>query len=212
MSIKKTVLVVLLVSAVSMLNAHPHMFFTSRFEVVFDGASLKGAYCEWIFDRFFSADIIQGFDINKDGKFNAKETQDIYNNAFIYTKNYYYFTFIRQGSKRTNPSHVSNFSARYKNGIVTYRFFIDLSHYAKGELFLATYDYTFFCDITYDKKTPVRFIYDTTKVTPGFEISENKNFPVYYSPGGSGADRTIYTKWKEGLETYYPKEVRIYYK
>ncbi len=195
-------------------SAHPHLFFSSRFDVVFEENALKGAYCEWTFDRFFSADIIQGFDLNHDGIFNEKETQDVYENAFIYTKNFHYFTFIRQGKKRSTPLHVSQFSARYKKGIVTYRFYIDLSQYPKGDIYLSSYDYTFFCAISYVKKNPVNFICNKcnrTLLKPRFEIKENKNYPVYYDPFDSAGSEAIYDTWKKGLEIFYPLEIRISY-
>lgn len=191
--------------------SHPHMWFTSSLEVIFAGKTLKGAYVTWTFDRFFSADIISGYDLNGDGVFNAAETADVYENAFSYTENYYYFTFIRQGEKRTSPEHIAkaSFSVWQNKGIVSYRFFIDLSGFKGQEIFLACYDYTFFCDITYPKNAAVKFIYDKTLITPSYTVIENKNYPVYYDPLGAMDDNRIYYKWAPGLNTYYPKEVRI---
>lgn len=190
---------------------HPHMWFTSSLEVVFAGKNLKGAYVTWTFDRFFSADVISGYDINRDGVFSAAETADVYENAFSYSENFYYFTFIRHGERRTTPEHIekASFSVWQKNGIVTYRFFIDLSEFKSREIFLACYDYTFYCDITYPKNAAVKFIYDESLVQPSYTIIENKNYPVYYNPLGAMDDNRIYYKWAPGLNTYYPKEVRI---
>ena len=66
--------------------SHPHMSFTSAIEFVFDGAKLQGAFVEWTFDRYFSADIISGYDLNHDGSFNASETQDVWENALVILK------------------------------------------------------------------------------------------------------------------------------
>ena len=74
---KKAVLCFVFVLGVNALFAHPHMWFTSKVEFVFSGASLKGAYVTWTFDRFFSADIISGYDVNNDGKFSAAEARDV---------------------------------------------------------------------------------------------------------------------------------------
>ncbi len=189
--------------------AHPHMFFSSSIEFVFSKQALKGAYVTWTFDRYFSADIISGYDVDKDGFFNEKERLDVFENAFSYTANYYYFCFIRQGNKRTSPSSVSSFKVRQKNGIVSYTFYVDLSEFAGRELFFAVYDYTFFCDITYDAKNAVTFSYSPGSIHPTFQIMENKDYPVYYNPVGPIDDTRIYYKWKPGLETYYPKEIAI---
>ena len=194
-----------------MLFSHPHMHFTSGVEFVFASDKLKGANIEWTFDRYFSADIISGYDLNRDGLFNEKETKDVYENAFSYTKNYYYFCFIRQGNRRTSPDTVSSFKVKQKNGIVSYYFYIDLTKFEQKELFFAVYDYTFFCDITYKKHNGVTFKNASEKLSPSFSITENKNYPVYYNPIGPIDDTRIYYKWKPGLETYYPKEIAIRY-
>lgn len=191
------------------LSAHPHMFLTSRAEFVWDKASLAGCYLEWTFDAFFSADIIQAYDEDMNGSFNERETREIYNKAFINLKNYYYFTFIRQGSKRTNPPAVSRFSASQKNGKLSYRFFVDLSGAESGDIYLAVYDYTFFCDIALPETGAVSLTYDPAFVSPSYSIVENKEYPVYYNPLGAIDDNTVYYKWKPGLQTYYPREIRI---
>jgi len=191
--------------------SHPHMWFTSSIEVVFSEKKLAGAYVTWTFDRFFSADIINGYDLNGDGLFSKVEAADVYENAFRYTENYYYFIFIREGNKRTTPENIekSSFSVWQKNGIVSYRFFLDLKEFKNREVFLACYDYTFYCDITYPDKNAVKFIFDPKLIRPSYEIIENKDYPVYYNPLGAIDDNRIYYKWAPGLNTYYPKEIRI---
>lgn len=201
----------LFIFSMSMLFSHPHMHFTSGIEFIFAGNELEGANIEWTFDRYFSADIISGYDLNHDGLFNEKETKDVFENAFSYTKNYYYFCFIRQGNRRTSPDTVSSFKVKQKNGIVSYYFYVDLSEFKQRELFFAVYDYTFFCDISYKKNNGVTFKYSSENLHPSFNIVENKNYPVYYNPVGPIDDTRIYYKWKPGLETYYPKEIAIRY-
>ena len=80
-----------------------------------------------------------------------------------------------------------------------------------GELALAVYDYTFFCDIAYPEKNPVRLTFDPAKVSASFLIAENKDYPVYYNPLGAVDDTTVYYTWKKGLQTFYPREIRITY-
>ena len=200
----------LLVIAPIQLTAHPHLFISAQTEFVLNNGKIQGAYETWAFDRFFSADIIQGYDMNRDGLFDKTETQSVYDNAFINTKNYSYFTFIRQGNKRQSPSQVSNFSVRQKDGIVSYRFYIDLSKYS-GDFYFAVYDYSFFCDFRYDEKTPVIFTGLSSKAAPTYTIAENRTYPVYYDPFDTADMTTAYTVWKPGLQTYYPKEIHITY-
>lgn len=200
-----------LLSLPALLFAHPHMYLSSSEEFVWKGAKLDGCWIEWTFDRFFSADIIQGFDADGNGTFNAAENKAVYDGAFINLKNYYYFTFIRQGKARTNPQTVSQFTVRQKEGILSYRFYVDLSKTASGDLALAIYDYTFFCDIAYPETTPVKLTYDPAVVKPTFTIEENREYPVYYNPLGPIDDTTVYYEWKKGLQTFYPKEILISY-
>ncbi|QSH92264.1 DUF1007 family protein [Treponema medium] len=192
------------------LIAHPHLFVSTQTEFVLNNGKIQGAYETWTFDRFFSADIIQGYDLNRDGLFDRAETKDVYDNAFINTKNYSYFTFIRQGDKRESPAQVSDFSVRQKNGIASYRFYVDLSKY-NGNFYFAVYDYTFFCDFRYDEKMPVFFTGASGKTMPTYTIVENKKYPVYYDPFDTADMTMTYNSWKPGLQTYYPREIHITY-
>ncbi len=200
-----------LLSLGAALYAHPHMYLSSSQEFVWKGATLDGCWIEWTFDRFFSADIIQGFDSDGNGTFSAAENKAVYDGAFINLKNYYFFTFIRQGKNRSNPAGVSRFAARQNDGILSYRFYVDLSETAPGEIALAVYDYTFFCDIAYPETGAVKLSYDPAQVSPRFEITENRDYPVYYNPLGAIDDTTVYYQWKKGLQTFYPREIRINY-
>ncbi len=194
------------------LAAHPHMFLESRAEIVLNSGELSGVWLEWTLDSFFSADLIHGYDLDRNGSFDAAETRALEQGAFVNLRHYHYFTFIRVGSARTNPSGVRNFSARQSGGSVIYRFFVDLSRHASDEVFLAVYDYTYFCDIRYPQRNPVT-ITDPSPVpgkTARWEIVENRDYPVYYNPLGAIDDTTVYYKPAPGLATYYPREIRIF--
>lgn len=200
----------MLLAAPVQVIAHPHLFISAQIEFVVNGDTVQGAYETWTFDRFFSADIIQGYDINRDGLFSQTETADVYDNAFINTQYYSYFTFIRQGEKRTSPKGVSAFSVWQKDGLVSYRFYVDLTAY-HGNFSFAVYDYTFFCDFRYAETTPIRFTGYSGKALPAYTITENKKYPVYYDPFDTADTATTYNTWKPGLQTYYPREINITY-
>lgn len=211
MKFKKYILLLAFLICTFSAFAHPHMFLTSKEEFVFEGNKLAGCWIEWEFDSYFSADIIYSYDFDQDGIYNKEETDAVYNNAFINLKNYYFFTFIRQGKTRTNPEKVENFSVHQKDGLILYRFYIDLSEYEGNELYLAVYDYTFFCDIRYPEN-PVSFKYDPNLISVNYTIEKNENYPVYYDPLASSSNNTVYYEWEPGLQTYYPKEIHITYK
>jgi ABC-type uncharacterized transport system substrate-binding protein len=192
------------------LSAHPHMSLTASCKSSWKGDALAGAYIDWALDPYFSAEIIRGYDSNKDGSFDAKEAKAEYDHAFQNLKNYYFFIFIRQGATRSNPKSVSEFAVYLASGTLHYRFFIDLSAY-QGSLNLAIYDYTYFCAIDYAKASPVTFDCDEDRVNPRAEIVENKKYPVYYNPAGAADDTTVYYTWKKGLLTFYPHEIQLGY-
>ena len=189
--------------------AHPHVFIDTAIEFVWQGKKLQGAYIEWTFDKIFSNEIISWLDADHNGKFSDAESEAVYNNAFINLRNYFFYTFIRQGTKRSNPEKVSKFKATQKNGIMTYRFYVDLSKYTGTELYFAVYDYTYFCDVRYIEDGGIRLTYDPAVVNPTFKIIENKDYPVFYDPLSPAADTSVYYKWKPGLQTYYPKEILL---
>lgn len=210
-SLSRRFFLLLLLCVPAFVVAHPHMQFSSSADFVWEGKKLSGVYLEWVFDSYFSADIIHGYDRNRDGLFDTAETRAVYEGAFTYLKNYNYFTFISQKERREMPKTVEQFSATQKDGRLIYRFFVDLSSWAPGTIRFAVYDYTFFCNVRYPDKNPVTLRYDTSQVTPSWEIRENRDNPVYYDPLGSIDDTTVYYTWKKGLETYYPREILVRY-
>lgn len=207
--LKRALLLSILSVAVPLqLCAHPHVFIKNSVNFVWnESGNLLGAYLTWSFDRFFSSDIIKWLDTDHDGTFSTKESESVYNHAFINLRHYYYYTFLRQGKTRTNPPKVSEFHATQKEGIMTYRFFIDLSQYRGRDLYLAVYDYTYFCDIEYPDNC-VSFTCPDT-IHPVYKIAENKQYPVYYDPLSPATDTSVYYKWTPGLQTYYPREIHL---
>lgn len=206
--IKKLLLAILFFFLPLALSPHPHVKITSKIEFEFNGKECRGCRIEWMFDRYFSASIISGFDKNKDGKFDEKEISTIQAKAFSNLKNYGYFVFIRKGSERKNPATVNSFSAAQKNGILYYSFFIP---FEKGkyddDFYVAVFDRSFYCATEYARDAVK--INQKSGIPPKHKTAVNKKYPVYYNPAGASDDMTIYRKWKPGLETAYPEEVHI---
>jgi ABC-type uncharacterized transport system substrate-binding protein len=193
---------------------HPHMAVYSRIELSFNEEKPGGLWMEYRFDRYFSADIIYGFDLDKNGVFDAAETQDIHDHAFINMENYGFFLYLRQGDNRVSPRAVSHFSPRIEDGFIIYRFYVDLASLLTGgeakEFFLSVFDTTYFCACSYEEETPVLFS-GAYHEGADYSIVRNKYYPVYYDPFAPVGDTTIHERWRPGLETAYPEEVRIVY-
>ena len=92
---------------------------------------------------------------------------------------------------------------------MSFRFYVDLSSHKGNELYFAVYDYTYFCDIRYNEDGGIKLTYDPKQVKVSFDIIENKDYPVFYDPLSPATDTSIYVRWKPGLQTYYPREIRI---
>lgn len=190
--------------------AHPHVWITAGASFIWDESKLAGVYVDWEFDPYFSADIIRGYDANGDGRFDAAETRNVFDNAFASLKEYGYFLSIRQGRIRNSPAAIDEFSVRREGAAITYRFFVDLSGY-RGDIAVAIYDPTYFCAIEYGGDHPVRCVYDRTLFDVTIAVAENRDDPVYYDPRSPPGDLTSYRSWREGLSLHYPKELRLRY-
>ena len=169
---------------------------------------------EYRFDRYFSADIIYGFDQDGNGIFDEAETLDIHDHAFINMENYGFFLYIRQGDLRVSPEAVTHFSPRIEGDFIIYRFYVDLPSLLQNgeakEFYLSVFDTTYFCACSYEEDGPVLFS-GTSPESADYSIVKNEYYPVYYDPAAPAGDDTVHKKWKPGLETAYPEEIRVVY-
>lgn len=206
------ILIALYCSVLQSVSAHPHVFMEASLTFESDGKIWTGLWVEWRFDVVFSAGTIMQFDHDGDGSFDVAETVQVRQKAFSNLKKYGYFTFIRQGEKRFAPSEAESFSARQENGILVYRFRIPLDNLdPDAELYIAAFDTTFYCDIKYTD-SPVTFsMPEPAGSKPEFSITENKKYPVYYDPKATSGDTGVFTTWRKGLETAWPREVRVWF-
>lgn len=171
-----------------------------------------GIWLEWSFDQYFTASIVQGFDSDKNGQFDARETQEVHDGAFINLENYGYFVYLRKGDQRRSAQKAESFSLRMENGKVVYRFYIPLKGAGYGEDFsVSVFDSTFFCAISYAKPDPIRIVQKGSGGSPAYEIAVNKKYPIYYDPLGTAEDTRTYDKWAPGLQTAHPEEVRVHF-
>ena len=156
MKIRLIFLFLFLILFLFCLNSHPHLFFFNRYELVTQDKSIKGMWVEWVFDDYFTQDILMYYDLNSDKVFSKSEIDDVYNNAFINLGKYNYFQQVRQGDKRFSIEEVNDFSVFLTSEGIAYRFYIKLDGLIKeGELFIATFDPTFFCANEFIEKDPV---------------------------------------------------------
>lgn len=157
-------------------GSHPHVFIKSNLTLSFDNNGLKGVYVEWSFDEFFSSMIAGDFDRNKNGKFENSEIRAIYNGAFKNLKNFNYFTFISLDSSPYNFKEVNKFSAKIKNSIMTYSFFIPFKRQPK-EVILSQFDSTYYTDVHMSEKIRTK---NSSLFVVKSEAYTNKNKSFYF--------------------------------
>ncbi|MBN2050975.1 MAG: DUF1007 family protein [Spirochaetales bacterium] len=192
-------------------GAHPHMLLLTRLDFDFSGDRCVGVSVDWGFDMYFSQSVIDDFDINGDGTFDDEETREVYSFAFSNLKQYGYFIYLRKGDRRIQPERVTDFSVRQKNGQVFYTFYVPLEDPAFfPEFSVSVFDPTYFCAVRY-QEVPASVPPEQTGEI-GFELTENRRYPVYYDPLGGVDDSGSYDTWRPGLETAYPEEVRVYFR
>lgn len=187
------------------------MMLLSRTNLSFNQGNLSEIELEWEFDEDFSRDIIESFDLDKDGIFNSEEVIEVYNHAFISLKNYNYFTYLRIGDERFSPDSIYDFNVKLdKNNNILYLFKIPINNIDRNDFYLSVYDFTYFCACFYQEENPVFFI-GAEEINPRYEIVENKNEPIYFDPYAGPDQNTVYTEYKEGLTELYIKEIHIKY-
>ncbi len=140
--------------------AHPHIWITAALSFVFEDGKLTALRQAWVFDDFFSASLIQDFDKDKNGVFDAAEQQALAGQAFVALRESDYFTRMRQGVESFPFGDAQNFSATQAKGLVVYGFTLPLAtplDPARGPITAGIYDESFFVDVAFDEADPVRF-------------------------------------------------------
>lgn len=183
------------------------MFLDTELTVWTSPERMEGFTVTWYFDKAFTASITMDYDANKDGVFNKRETQEVYNNAFINLEHYDYFTYIFWEGEEYIPSEVENFAVRLENNRLVYEFFIPFLIPYEGtpvNLRVAVYDKTFFCDVAYVDKETVR-LEGSDRFHLDYSINRNKDLAIEYDNTyiGNGRDGEKYTG------TAHPMEMRI---
>jgi ABC-type uncharacterized transport system substrate-binding protein len=162
--------------------AHPHVFINNVVSFVFEKEQVTGIHLEWTFDELFSSTVLEGFDQNGDGAFDAGEIKEAEAGAFSNLRDYHYFSNLWVDGQAVAEIAVRDFTAAAKDGIVTYNFVIPLAKPvdpAQHRVEVSIYDEEYYVDVALDENDPVRF-----ENEPGgrchYEIAEDKANPYYF--------------------------------
>jgi ABC-type uncharacterized transport system substrate-binding protein len=101
--------------------AHPHVFVDNRVTFVFDAGKVTALRLNWTFDDVFSGDLVNQFDPEGDGKFDALESKDVGEHVLPNLKQFHYFTYIWVDGKQLDQIDPADFVASLEGGIVTFQ-------------------------------------------------------------------------------------------
>jgi len=106
--------------------AHPHVFIEDRVAFMFTGDKITAYQQSWKFDEVFSDTLIQQFDTNGDGTFDAAESKSVAKGTLPNLKKFRYFNYVWVDGKDIGVVEPINFTATAKNKIVTFVFEVKL--------------------------------------------------------------------------------------
>jgi ABC-type uncharacterized transport system substrate-binding protein len=107
-------------------SAHPHVFIEDRVVFLFAGDKITAIEQSWKFDEVFSDTLIQQFDKNGDGAFDAAESKTVAGGTLPNLKQFRYFNYEWVDGKDVGILQPIDFVAAAKNKIVTFVFTVKL--------------------------------------------------------------------------------------
>jgi ABC-type uncharacterized transport system substrate-binding protein len=163
-------------------QAHPHVFIVQRLNLVFDEKGLAGVKVRWKMDDMFACMVAEDHDQNRNGTLEPDEVQSVKDNAFIFIKEFSFFTFIKIDNRPFQVKFIRDFNATLKDGRLVYEFLIPCHVTATDaykKVSVSSYDPSYYTAIYFAK-------YDTIALTNAgaFElktaIREDPDTKIYF--------------------------------
>jgi len=160
---------------------HPHVFIDTQIKVHFDTKGISGFKITWTFDEMFSELMIDEFDKDFDEEFSKEEQKTIYKTAFSNLKKFGYFTEIYIDNKAFNINNITNFSAKIKDGMMIYSFFIPchiMGSSTDRKVDIYTYDSSYYMDVSLSNHS-ISFTNSKAYIID-YHVVESQNKKYYY--------------------------------
>jgi len=174
---------VCLFSALPQAQAHPHVFIEQQLGVVFDVKGLSGIKVHWKFDEMYSGMIAGDYDLNRNGKLEAKEVNAIRDKVFSAFAASSYFCFIKIENQPFKVTYINDFKAILDNNELIYEFFIPCHVPAARtprKVTIATYDPSYYHAISFAEKDPV-FLISANTYAVKTVVREDAEIKFYYN-------------------------------
>lgn len=141
------------ISQVSPIFAHPHAFVECTLSFVMDKEGLVGFKQRWTLDTMTSVAVLDVVDTNRDGVLSAKEKMAVRDLSLESLLAYHYFTVARVNGEDFPVRTIADFSAELKDGQLSYNFLVPCRVKAAGkkpqEVKVAVYDDSFYTYVAY---------------------------------------------------------------
>jgi ABC-type uncharacterized transport system substrate-binding protein len=182
-------------------SAHPHVYVTSKAEVVYEKGRIVAIQHHWTFDEFYTAMAIQGLDTNNDGIYSREELAELAKVNMEGLKEFDFFTFAKLGATDLKFEAPVEPWLEHANGILTLHFKLPLKEPVAAEaagFAFSVYDPSFFIAFELGKGEAVTIAGGPSdcKVTIGNaeETADNKSlagaFAQQLGTGGLGMGTT----------------------
>lgn len=156
-----SVLVVCL-SGVQTVLAHPHVWVDTRSAFIFDDRGhVTAIKIVWRFDELYSAFAIQGSDANEDGEVDQAELQALADNNVEFLAEWKYFTSIKAGLAEAMITEVTEYGIADEDGTLVLWYELPLEFPAdvsKTALLFRTYDPGYYVAFDADPADAVEMI------------------------------------------------------
>lgn len=150
-------------------QAHPHSWIDLETELVFDDQGRLTTLRQiWLFDEYYTAWALEGFDTDNDGKPDPALLKELLEENLHNLEEYHYFTRLQRDGKDLDSNKVVESSSRMQGDRLRMQFDlplktpIDLSGTAtadKSRFVYAVYDPTYYIEILHaDKAGPVKLV------------------------------------------------------
>jgi hypothetical protein len=113
----RIVLVVTALVAPAQTLAHPHIWIDATLTLKLERERIDSVRVEWTFDEFFSAVLLEDFDLDRSGHFDEAETERIYDQIEPNLRILGYMTHVQAGLDYQKLERIRDFRAVIDDGV-----------------------------------------------------------------------------------------------